>query len=226
MLRLSYGSGRPAILKDDESIWKCRMLLHHPLAIEDDMRLVSTVELMAIRERVHNHLAPLAYEPLDERTFKPLHAAREEFKHWYTTWDHAFSQKYENAAFYRQSLEIQHLHADLYHTATALRGINGPEDMQNMSESQRALALTAIHTAQQCLDISLSSPSYREGMKYGAPLHRSCLRSVDSSIMPAVHYTHATATFAASFLLRLSRLLYAFLFTFTLDHAQNPCQPL
>src|SRR5438477_50527 len=51
--RLSYGTGRPAILKDDESIWQCRLLLTHPLAIEDDMRLVSTVELMAIRERVN-----------------------------------------------------------------------------------------------------------------------------------------------------------------------------
>ncbi|KAI0030204.1 hypothetical protein K488DRAFT_23891, partial [Vararia minispora EC-137] len=186
--QLSYGTGRPAILKDDESIWKCRLLLHHPLAIEDDMRLVSTVELMAIRERVHSHLAPLTHEPLDDRTFRPLHVAREEFKHWYATWDQAFSQKYENAAFYRQSLEIQHLHADLYHTASALRGINGPEDVQKMSDSQRALALNAIHTARQCLEISLSSPAYREGMKY------------------AVHYTHATATFTASFLLRLARL--------------------
>jgi hypothetical protein len=167
LARLSYGTGRPAILKDDESIWKCRLLLHHPLSIEDDMRLVSTVELMAIRERVHNHLAPLAHEPLDDRTFKPLHIARDEFKHWYSTWDQAFSQKYENAAFYRQSLEIQHLHADLYHTATALKGIKGPEDVQKMSESQRALAINAIRTARQCLDISLSSSSYREGMKYG-----------------------------------------------------------
>ena len=165
--RLSYGTGRPAILKDDESIWKCRLLLHHPLSIEDDMRLVSTVELMAIRERVHNLLAPLANEPLDDRTFKPLHIARDEFKKWYQTWDTHFSTKYENAAFYRQSLEIQHLHADLYHTATALKGINGPEDVQNMSELQRSLAINAIHTARQCLEISLSSPAYREGMKYG-----------------------------------------------------------
>ncbi|VDB99587.1 unnamed protein product [Peniophora sp. CBMAI 1063] len=189
--QLSYGTGRPAILKDDESIWKCRLLLHHPLSIEDDMRLVSTVELMAIRERVHNLLAPLANEPLDDRTFKPLHIARDEFKKWYQTWDTHFSTKYENAAFYRQSLEIQHLHADLYHTATALKGINGPEDVQNMSELQRSLAINAIHTARQCLEISLSSPAYREGMKY------------------AVHYTHATATFTASFLLRLGRLFPA-----------------
>ena len=94
---MSYGTGRPAILKDDESIWQCRMLLRRPLAIEDDMRLVSTVELMAIRERVHNQLAPFAYGSVDERTFEVLRSADAEFVHWYQTWDQAFSQKYEDA---------------------------------------------------------------------------------------------------------------------------------
>lgn len=186
--QMSYGTGRPAILKDDESIWQCRFLLRHPLAVEDDMRLVSMVELMAIRERITNHLSPYAHGPVDERTFEILRSAYAEFKHWYQTWDQAFSQKYEDAAFYRQSLQIQQLHAELYHSATALRGINGPEDVRKMPTSQRDVALKSIQIARQGLDITVKSHSYREGMKY------------------AVHYTHATATFAASFLLRLARL--------------------
>ncbi|KAH7910701.1 hypothetical protein BJ138DRAFT_1008198 [Hygrophoropsis aurantiaca] len=185
--QLSYGTGRPAILKDDESIWQCRLLLQHPLAIEDDMRLVSTVELMAIRERVHNQLSPFE-RPVDENTFGVIQQADSEFQNWYKTWDHAFSQKYEDAAFYRQSLQIQHLHAELFHNATALRGINGPEDAQQLPKVQRELAMRSIQIARQGLDITVNSPSYSEGMKY------------------AVHYTHATATFAASFLLRLARL--------------------
>ncbi|OAX44416.1 hypothetical protein K503DRAFT_765034 [Rhizopogon vinicolor AM-OR11-026] len=185
--QLSYGTGRPAILKDDESIWQCRLLLQHPLAIEDDMRLVSTVELMAIRERVTNNLSPFE-RPVDEVTFAVIQQADSEFRNWYKTWDHAFSQKYEDAAFYRQSLQIQHLHAELFHSATALRGINGPEDVQKMPVTQRELAIRSIRTARQGLEITVNSPSYSEGMKY------------------AVHYTHATATFAASFLLRLARL--------------------
>ncbi|KAI0307678.1 hypothetical protein B0F90DRAFT_1676149 [Multifurca ochricompacta] len=186
--QMSYGTGRPAILKDDESIWQCRLMLRHPLAIEDDMRLVSMVELMAIRERITNHLSPFAHGPVDERTFEILRSAYSEFKHWYQTWDQAFSQKYEDAAFYRQSLQIQQLHAELYHSATALRGIIGPEDVQKMPTSQREVAIKSIQIARQGLDITVKSHSYREGMKY------------------AVHYTHATATFAASFLLRLARL--------------------
>ncbi|KAF7339790.1 Fungal-trans domain-containing protein [Mycena venus] len=186
--QLSYGTGRPAVLKDDESIKHCRLLLQHPLAIEDDMRLVSTVELMALRERVHNALSPFE-GPVKDEHFEELRRADLNFRSWYATWDQAFSQKYEDAAFYRQSLQIQQLHAELFHNATALRGINGPEDVQNMPPQQKDLALRSIQIARQGLDITVNSPAYREGMKY------------------AVHYTHATATFAASFLLRLSRLL-------------------
>ncbi|KAF9015547.1 hypothetical protein BDQ17DRAFT_1341258 [Cyathus striatus] len=185
--QMSYGTGRPAVLKDDESIKDCRHLLRHPLAIEDDMRLVSTVELMALRERVHNAMAP--YEgPVKDEHFEALRIADGHFRSWYATWDQAFSQKYEDAAFYRQSLQIQQLHAELFHNATALRGINGPDDVQKMPLAQKELAIRSIQIARQGLDITVNSPSYREGMKY------------------AVHYTHATATFAATFLLRLARL--------------------
>ncbi|KAI6008289.1 hypothetical protein F5J12DRAFT_827827 [Pisolithus orientalis] len=185
--QLSYGTGRPAILTEDESICQGRLLLQHPLAIEDDMRLVSTVELMAIRERVHNKLSPFD-RPVDEVTFAVIDQADTDFRNWYNTWDEAFSQKYEDAAFYRQSLQIQQLHAQLFHNATALRGINSPDDVQKMPKAQRELAIRSIKVARQGLDITVNSPSYSEGMKY------------------AVHYTHATATFAASFLLRLARL--------------------
>ncbi|KAG5647575.1 hypothetical protein DXG03_008928 [Asterophora parasitica] len=94
--QLSYGTGRPAVLKDDESIQECRLLLQHPLAIEDDMRLVSTVELMAIRERVNNAMLPIE-GPVREEHFTRLRDADVEFTNWYKVWDHAFSQKYEDA---------------------------------------------------------------------------------------------------------------------------------
>jgi hypothetical protein len=185
--QLSYGTGRPAVLKEDESIHQCRLLLQHPLAIEDDMRLVSTVELITLRERIHNALSSFD-EPVKDSDFEELKKADNAFRTWYATWDQAFSQKYANAAFYRQSLQIQHLHAELFHNATALRGVNGPEDVERMPQVQKDLAIRSIQIARQGLDITVNSPSYREGMKY------------------AVHYTHATATFAASFLLRLARL--------------------
>lgn len=148
------------------------------------MRLVSTVELISIRERVHNALAPFEV-PVKPEHFEELRRADADFRNWYATWDQAFSQKYEDAganslclayfvkfsrldaAFYRQSLQIQHLHAELFHNATALRGINGPEDVQKMPIAQRELAIRSIQIARQGLEITVTSPAYREGMKYG-----------------------------------------------------------
>lgn len=110
-------------------------------------------------------------------------------------------------AFYRQSLKIQQLHAELFHYATALRGINGPEDVQNMSPAQRQLAVRSIHIAHEALNITVNiAPAYKEGMKYGTKL-LSIIQLKSEFWNLAVHYTHATATFVASFLLRLARLL-------------------
>lgn len=50
---MSYGNGRPAILKEDDNVRYSHELLAHPLSIEDDARLASTVELMILRERGH-----------------------------------------------------------------------------------------------------------------------------------------------------------------------------
>lgn len=212
MFRLSYGTGRPAVLKDDDSIRHGRLLLQHPLAIEDDMRLVSTVELMALRERVHNELSPVE-ENIREQDFEELRRADLNFRSWYATWDQAFSQKYEDAgqnnhkfpsynpsgsfpatAFYRQSLQIQHLHAELFHNATALRGINGPEDIQKMPAAQRELAIRSIQIARQGLDITVNSPAYREGMKYGScsrfHFHQICAKLILNICSRALHARH------------------------------------
>jgi len=60
------------------------------------MRLVSTVELMAIRERVNNAMSPME-GVVKEAHFLRLRDADEEFSAWFKLWDHAFSQKYEDA---------------------------------------------------------------------------------------------------------------------------------
>ncbi len=70
-------------------------------------------------------------------------------------------------AFYRQSLQIQQLTAQLFHNATAFRGINGSEDVRKMPTAQRDLALRSIQIGRQILDITVNSQAYREGMKYG-----------------------------------------------------------
>ncbi|KAG8865466.1 hypothetical protein FRC20_009809 [Serendipita sp. 405] len=184
--QMSYGTGRPAILKEDDSVLGGSALLSHPLTIEDDARLVSTVELMVFRERAQDSM-PLDRPFTDERAMK-LAEATENFHKWFATWDTIFSRQYPDTTFYRQSLQIQYLFAELYHEAIALRGVAGLDDASKIPESQRVVVERAIQSARQGLEICLRSPSYREGLKY------------------AVTYTHLTAVFAASFLMRLARL--------------------
>ncbi|KAH8835706.1 hypothetical protein DL96DRAFT_1575298 [Flagelloscypha sp. PMI_526] len=186
--QISYGTGRPAILRDDDSVKDCRLFLQHPLAVEDDMRLISTVELMALREHITNLMGDVDAHHITDHHFQILREADKEFRSWFEKWDHAFSQKYEDAAFYRQSLQIQQIFGQLYHYATALTGIYGPDDIEGIPPQQRDIALRSIDLAMQGLDIIATSSTYRQGMKY------------------AVNFTHATATFAASLLLRLARL--------------------
>ncbi|KZT33256.1 hypothetical protein SISSUDRAFT_431482 [Sistotremastrum suecicum HHB10207 ss-3] len=184
--QMSYGNGRPAILKDDDSIAECMLLLQHPLSIEDDMRLVSTVELMAIREDTHNQLLPLD-GPIRPDAYEILEKADYRFQSWYRDWDHKFEKKYPDANFYRQSLQIQWLFAELFHNCIVLRDLKRPEDTREMPLAQRRLAIHSMKIANQGIDMCLRGPSYRKNLKY------------------AVHYTHATASFAASFLMRCAR---------------------
>lgn len=134
--------------------------------IEDDLRLVSMVELAVIRERAHNKLSHAeAYSGTS--VYAILHETNEDFERWYNAWDTEFSKHYEDVTFSRQSLEVQRHFAELFHNATALRGIRGPDDVAQMPPEQRALAMRSIHIAKAGLDICLRSASYRTGLKYG-----------------------------------------------------------
>lgn len=44
--RMSLGTGRPIVLRDETSIKNCRLLLSHPMASPTDVRLISQVELI------------------------------------------------------------------------------------------------------------------------------------------------------------------------------------
>lgn len=49
--RMSLGTGRPIVLRDENSIRHCRILLNHPLASPTDVRLVAQVELIAQKSK-------------------------------------------------------------------------------------------------------------------------------------------------------------------------------
>lgn len=139
------------------------------LMIEDDLRLISMVELAIIRERVHNKLSQVEVYQSPE-VYAILHDTNNDFEQWYNDWDTEFSKHYEDVTFSRQSLEVQRHFAELFHNATALRGVRGHDDVAQMPPEQRALAMRSISIAKAGLDICVRSASYRTGLKYGVSL--------------------------------------------------------
>ena len=49
--RMSLGTGRPIVLRDESSIRHCRLLLSHPMVSPTDVRLISQVELIAQKSK-------------------------------------------------------------------------------------------------------------------------------------------------------------------------------
>ncbi|WWD15975.1 hypothetical protein CI109_100399 [Kwoniella shandongensis] len=188
--QMAYGTGRPAIIREDETIHQCRRLLEHPLSITSDARLVSTVELTALRSPLHIELTASPDLPIAESTLKRLKQANQDFDAWERYWDRVLSDRFGKGRgdFFRESLIIQRQYAELFVNSQLLRGIRESSDIIGMPEEKRALAIRAMKNAQRCLDICLHGENYRNGLRY------------------AVHYTHVCAAFAASFLIRIARL--------------------
>jgi hypothetical protein len=188
--QMAYGMGRPAILREDESIHQCRRLLEHPLSITSDARLVSTVELTALRAPLHIELTASPDLPIEPSTLTRLKQANHEFDSWERYWDRVLSDRFGKARgdFYRESLVIQRQYAELFVNSQLLRGIREPSDVVSMPDEKRALAIRAMRNAQTVLEVCLKGQNYRNGLRY------------------AVHYTHVCAAFAASFLIRIARL--------------------
>ncbi|WVN85319.1 uncharacterized protein L203_100464 [Cryptococcus depauperatus CBS 7841] len=188
--QMAYGTGRPAIIREDETIHQCRRLLDHPLSITSDVRLVSTVELTALRSPLHIELTAAPDIPITESTLRRLKQATQDFDAWERYWDRVLTDRFrkDKGDFFRESLVVQRQYAELFVNSQLLRGIKEPSDVVGMPVEKRALAIRAMRNAQKCLDTCLHGENYRNGLRY------------------AVHYTHVCAAFAASFLIRIARL--------------------
>ena len=70
------------------------------------------------------------------------------------------------AGFFRSSAAIQRAYANLFHNCIALRGLRTAADAQSMSQEMRSIALQAIQSAKECIQICLNNAEYRQGLKY------------------------------------------------------------
>ncbi len=53
LYRMSLGTGKPIVLRDESSIRHCRVLLRHKMASDTDVRLVSLVELVTQKSKIN-----------------------------------------------------------------------------------------------------------------------------------------------------------------------------
>jgi hypothetical protein len=124
-----------------------------------------------LSERVHKALAQsFAMSPTPD-VYTILRGYRDGFDDWTSRWDAEFAKRgeeYPDSNFQRQSLEVQRMFAELFHNATALTEIYGPEDVAGMPEEQRLLALRSADLAKRGVEKCLRSPNYRNGLRYGA----------------------------------------------------------
>ena len=75
------------------------------MTMEDNMRLVSTVELIAIQEQLHNILA-LFGGPVTSEELEKLQQAGHDFKNWYEFWDLMSSIIYEEKGLSQSILSL------------------------------------------------------------------------------------------------------------------------
>ncbi|ORX39923.1 hypothetical protein BD324DRAFT_615541 [Kockovaella imperatae] len=186
--QMAYGNGRPAILREDESIKSCRRLLEHPLSIASDARLVSMVELTALRAPLHSEIISSLHSSATESILNYLIAANNDFEAWEKDWLVTFMSRQDADSFVYESLAIQRQYAELFANSQLLRDIREPQDVFKLGMNAQAFAIQSIRNAERCIEICLRNDQYRHRLKY------------------AVHYTHVCAAFAASFLMRITRL--------------------
>ncbi|KAJ9121862.1 hypothetical protein QFC22_002485 [Naganishia vaughanmartiniae] len=167
--QMSYGTGRPAILREDESIAQCRRFLEHPLSIISDVRLISTVECIALRAPLHVLLTSSPEDPVDQMTVARLQQANYDLDRWQNYWDRVLAERFnkDEGDFFRESLAAQREYSSLFINSQLLRGVKEAADVRKMPQDKRDLAIRAMRNAQTCLDIAIRGKNYRSGLRFG-----------------------------------------------------------
>ncbi|KAL0581880.1 hypothetical protein V5O48_000109 [Marasmius crinis-equi] len=181
--QMSLGTGRPIVLRDENSIRHCRLLLNHPMASPTDVRLVSQVELIAQKTQIYETLAPLNGQ-VNHNTLAFIRRANVALDKWWQDCDELHRQTMDENSLLRKILAGELHYAKLWLVCVALRGVS----WDKMPFEQRELAFQAKDAAFTCLSIFLNSPEYRAALRY------------------AVHDSLVTAAFSGLFLLKMASL--------------------
>ncbi|KAF9461258.1 hypothetical protein BDZ94DRAFT_1290760 [Collybia nuda] len=184
--QMSLGTGRPIVLRDENSIRHCRLLLSHPMASPTDVRLIAQVELIAQKTQIYETLAPLNGQ-VNHNTLAFIRRANVALDKWWNDCDELHRQTMDQDSLLRKILAGELHYAKLWLVCVALRGVA----WDKMPFEQRELAFQAKDAASNCLSIFLTSSEYRAALRY------------------AVHDSLVTAAFSGLFLLKMASLFPA-----------------
>ncbi|KAJ7188263.1 hypothetical protein C8R46DRAFT_1054167 [Mycena filopes] len=185
--QMSLGTGRPIVLRDENSIRHCRILLGHPMGSPTDVRLIAQVELIAQKTQIYETLAPLNGQ-VNHNTLAFIRRANVALDKWWTDCDELHRQTgMDENSLLRKILAGELHYAKLWLVCVALRGVA----WDKMPFEQRELAFQAKDAAFNCLSIFLNSSEYRAALRY------------------AVHDSLVTAAFSGLFLLKMASLFPA-----------------
>jgi hypothetical protein len=70
---MSLGTGRPIVLRDENTIRHCRVLLTHRLASPTDVRLIALVELIAQKSILILPILQILLKHLQHKSMKHWH---------------------------------------------------------------------------------------------------------------------------------------------------------
>ncbi|KAF9049734.1 hypothetical protein BJ165DRAFT_1341892 [Panaeolus papilionaceus] len=181
--QMSLGTGRPLVLRDENTILHCRVLLSHPMASPTDVRLVALVELIAHKTQIYDFLAPLNGQ-VNSSALSFIRRANDALDKWWADCDELHRRTMDQDSLLRKVLAGELHYAKLWLVCVALRGVA----WDKMPFEQRELAFQAKDAASNCLNIFLNSPEYRAALRY------------------AVHDSLVTAAFSGLFLLKMANL--------------------
>ncbi|KAJ7925303.1 hypothetical protein B0H13DRAFT_2229765 [Mycena leptocephala] len=173
--QMSLGTGRPIVLRDENSIRHCRILLNHPMASPTDVRLIAQVELIAQKTQIYETLAPLNGQ-VNHNTLAFIRRANVALDKWWNDCDELHRQTMDENSLLRKILAGELHYAKLWLVCVALRGVA----WDKMPFEQRELAFQAKDAAFNCLSIFLTSSEYRAALRYA--VHDSL---VTAALFPA-----------------------------------------
>ncbi|KAF8914524.1 hypothetical protein CPB85DRAFT_535870 [Mucidula mucida] len=160
--QMNLRTGRPVVLRQENLIRHCRILLSHPMVSPTDLRLVAQVELISQKTEIYETLAPLKGR-INDNTLAFIKEANVGLDDWFQDFDGLHHLIKDEHSLLRNFLAGELHFTKLWLVCVALMGVN----CSTMSFQQREVAFQAKEAAMDFIQIFLTREC-RAALRYAA----------------------------------------------------------